>query len=238
MKPSFALLIVAVIAGAVQAAPAADISGQIILEGTPPPEQEIPQVKDDPYCGKLHTEPVKTRFYVVGSKGELADVFVTLKGIKGQSTGASAAPAVLDQRGCEYLPYVLAIQTQQKMLVKNSDPLMHNIHPTPAVPGNKEENRAQMPNGPDLTFTFPKAETFLRLKCDVHQWMFAYVSVVDHPYFAVSDKTGRYTIKNVPPGKYTVEAYHRKAAPLSAPATKQIDLKGDNVTADFKLEAR
>jgi hypothetical protein len=238
MKPSFALLIVAVIAGAVQAAPAADISGQIILEGTPPPEQEIPQVKDDPYCGKLHTEPVKTRFYVVGSKGELADVFVTLKGIKGQSTGASAAPAVLDQRGCEYLPYVLAIQTQQKMLVKNSDPLMHNIHPTPAVPGNKEENRAQMPNGPDLTFTFPKAETFLRLKCDVHQWMFAYVSVVDHPYFAVSDKTGRYTIKDVPPGKYTVEAYHRKAAPLSAPATKQIDLKGDNVTADFKLEAR
>jgi hypothetical protein len=237
MKHTFALLVVAGVV-ALPAAPAADLSGAITLEGTPPPEQEIPQIRDDPNCGKLHTHPVKTTFYVVGPKGELADVFVTLKGIKGKSTGASAAPAVLDQRGCQYFPYVMAIQTQQKMLVKNSDPVMHNIHPTPSVSGNKEDNRAQMPDGPDLTYTFPKAETFLRLKCDVHPWMFAYVSVVDHPYFAVTDQAGRYTIKNVPPGKYTVEAYHRKAAPLSAPATKQIEIKGDNLTLDFTLEAK
>ena len=144
----------------------------------------------------------------------------------------------MDQRGCEYLPYVMAIQTNQKLLVKNSDPVMHNIHPTPAAPGNKEENRAQVAGSPDLTFTFPTAENFLRLKCDVHPWMFAYVSVVDHPYFAVSDKSGKYTIKNVPNGKYTIEAYHRKAAPASAPATKEVEVKGGDVTADFTLEAK
>jgi len=238
MRNHSAFLILAGLGIALQGAVAADISGTITLEGKPPPEQEITQVRDDPYCGKLHKEAVKTRFYVVGPKGELADVFVTLKGTKAKSTGASEPAAVMDQRGCEYFPYVMAIQTNQKMLVKNSDPVMHNIHPTPAVRGNKEENRAQMPNSPDLTFTFPAPETFLRLKCDVHPWMFAYVSVVDHPFFAVTDKAGKYTIKNVPDGKYTLEIFHRKAAPLSAPTTKKIEIKGDNLTADFKLEAK
>lgn len=238
MRKYTAFLVLAGAASALQVAAAADISGTITLEGTPPPEQEITQVRDDPYCSKLHNVPVKTRFYVVGSKGELADVFVTLSGTKAKSTGSSEPAAVMDQRGCEYYPYVLAIQTNQKMLVKNSDPVMHNIHPTPSVRGNKEENRAQMPNGPDLTFSFPMAETFLRLKCDVHPWMFAYVSVVDHPYFAVTDKNGKYTIKNVPDGKYTLEVFHRKAAPLSAPTTKKVEIKGGSMTADFKLEAR
>jgi hypothetical protein len=82
------------------------------------------------------------------------------------------------------------------------------------------------------------AETFLRLKCDVHPWMFAYVSVVDHPFFAVTDKAGKYTIKNVPDGKYTLEVFHRKAAPMSAPTTKRIEIKGGDMTADFKLEAK
>ena len=237
MKNPLPFLIV-VGAATLQGAVAADISGTIILSGTPPPEEEITQIKTDPNCGKLHTGPVKTRFYVVGSKGELADVFVKLQGIKGKSNGASAPPLVLDQRGCEYIPYIMAIQTNQKMLVKNSDPVMHNIHPTPAAPDNKEENRAQMPNGPDLTFTFPSAENFLRLKCDVHPWMFAYVSVVDHPYFAVTDKAGNYVIKNVPAGHYTMEVYHRKAAPASAPLTRKIEVKGSDLRADFTLEAK
>jgi plastocyanin len=238
MKRTIALLTVAAVGAWVHTACAGDITGTVTLKGTPPPELEITQVKEDVNCGKLHTSPVKTRFYVAGPKGELADVFVTLKGISGKSTGASAPAAVLDQKGCEYLPYVFAIQTGQKLTVKNSDPVLHNIHPTPTAEGNKEENKAQMPNGPDLTFTFPKPEVFLRFKCDVHPWMFSYACVTDHPYGAVTDKDGKYSLKNVPDGKYTVEVYHRKAAPAKAPVAKEVEVKGGNVTADFELEVK
>jgi len=238
MKRTIGLLTVAAVGSWIQTACAGDITGTITLKGTPPPELEITQVKEDVNCGKLHTTPVKTRFYVAGPKGELADVFVTLKGVSGKSAGASAAPAVLDQKGCEYLPYVFALQTGQKLTVKNSDPVLHNIHPTPTAEGNKEENKAQMPNGPELSFTFPKPEVFLRFKCDVHPWMFAYACVTDHPYGAVTEKDGKYTLKNVPDGKYTVEVYHRKAAPAKSPVTKEVEVKGGNVTADFELEVK
>ena len=238
MKKCFALVIVTALSGAFSAVFAGDISGTVTLKGTPPPEKEITQIKEDPNCGKLHTEPVKTRFYVKGANDGLADVFVTLKGVSGKSTGASAPPVTLDQKGCEYVPYVFTIQTGQKLLVKNSDPVLHNIHPTPAAPGNKEENRAQAPGQPELSFSFPSPETFLRFKCDVHPWMFSYACVTDHPYSAVTDKDGKYTIKNVPDGKYTVEVYHRKAAPANAPVGKEVEVKGGNVSQDFALEAK
>ena len=236
MKTISAFSVIAGLAAGLQVAAAGDITGTITLKGTPPPEKEITQIKDDANCGKLHTEAVKTRFYVVGAKGELADVLVTLKGISGKSMGASAEPATIDQKGCEYIPYVMAVQTGQKIVVKNSDPVMHNIHPTPAAAGNEEVNKAQMPGGADLTLSFPTAENFLRIKCDVHPWMFSYVTVVDHPYFAVSGKDGSFTIKNVPPGKYTLVAMHRKAA--AAGVEKEIEVKADGAKADFTLEAK
>ena len=236
MKTIFALSVFAGLAAGLQVAVAGDITGTITLKGTPKPELEITQIKDDANCGKLHTEAVKTRFYVVDGKGGLADVFVTLKGISGKSTGASAEPAMIDQKGCEYIPYVMAVQTGQKIVVKNSDPVMHNIHPTPSVAGNEEANKAQPPGGADLTFSFPTAENFLRVKCDVHPWMFSYVNVVDHPYFAVSGKDGSFTIKSVPPGKYTLVAMHRKAA--LAGVEKEIEVTADGAKADFTLEAK
>jgi len=237
MKRTFALAIVFGLGAVLQVATAGDISGAITLKGTPPAEKPITPLKDDPNCGKLHTDTPTTHHYVVGPKGELANVFITLKEMSGKSTGASAPPVVLDQKGCEYVPQILAIQTDQKLLVKNSDPVAHNIHPSPVVPGNKEDNKMQVPNGPDLTFSFPKQEIFLKVLCNVHTWMFAYVCVVDHPYFAISDKDGKYTIKNVPDGKYTLEVYHRKAA-APTPVTKEIEVKGGNVTADFTLDAK
>ena len=213
---------------------AGTIVGTATLKGTPPPEKVLPL---DPSCGKLHPAGAKptTRFYVAGSKGELSDVFVTLTGITGKSTGPSQPPAVLDQKGCEYLPYVMAVQTGQKLLVKNSDPVLHNVHPTPK-PGtqNKEGNRAQLPKGPDLEFVFPDAEEFLRFKCDVHPWMFAYICVVDHPYFSVTGKEGTFKIANVPPGKYTLKAAHRKGGEL----TKEVEVKDGDVQVDFVFEVK
>src|ERR1035437_3431988 len=213
---------------------AADITGVVTLKGTPPPEKEITPLKDDPTCGKMHATPPMTHFYVVGSKGELADVVVMLKGVTGKSTGASATPAVLDQRGCEYLPAILAVQTGQKITIKNSDPVLHNVHTTPMVAGNNEQNQAQMQGAADITFAFDKTENFLKFKCDVHPWMFAWVTVVDSPYFAVTDKDGKFTIKDVPPGKYTVTALHRKAAP--AGVDQEVEVKADGTKADFSLE--
>src|SRR6202012_5191694 len=108
---------------------AADITGVITLKGTPPPEREITPLEDDPTCGALHTDKPTTHFYVVSPSGGLADVVVSLD-VTGKSTGASAPPAVLDQKGCLYVPTILAVQTGQKITVKNSDPCIHNVHTT------------------------------------------------------------------------------------------------------------
>jgi plastocyanin len=236
MKAISTLTLVAALVAGLQSVSAGDITGKVTLKGTPPPEKLITPLMDDANCGKLHTEPVKTRFYVVGPGGGLADTVVMLKGITGKSTGATAAPLEVDQKGCEYIPYVAAVQTGQKIVVKNSDPVLHNIHTTPTVAGNEEENKAQMPGGADLSFSFPQPENFLRFKCDVHPWMFAYVTVVDSPYFAVTGEDGTYTIKNVPPGKYTIVAMHRKAAPDGV--EQQIEVTADGAKADFTLEAK
>jgi len=215
---------------------AGDITGKVTLKGTPPPEKEITSIKDDANCGKLHTEPVKTRFYVVGKDSGLAETVVMLKGISGKSTGASASPIVIDQKGCFYTPYVTACQTGQKIVVKNSDPVLHNVHSEPVVDGNKSFNLPHMAGAPDLNFTYGKAENFLKFKCDVHPWMFAYVTVVDHPYFAVTDKDGNFTIKDVPAGKYTITALHRKAAATGV--DQEIEVKADGAKADFTVEAK
>lgn len=227
-------LTVAGLAGVVQLAAAGDITGTITLKGTPPKEKEITPLKEDPTCGKLHSEMPTTHFYVVGPNGALADVVVSVQGAKG-AAGAAAEPVTLDQKGCEYVPQILAVQTGQKIVVKNSDPVLHNVHDLPTTAGNQEQNKAQMPGGPPLDFSFSKPEDFLKFKCDVHPWMFAWVSVFDHPYFAVSGKDGTFKISNVPAGKYTLKAMHRKAGAT----TQEIEVKeGAPTKVDLTLEAK
>ncbi len=226
MKISSVFLLVAALA-AVPVLRAADITGVITLQGTPPAEKEITPLEEDPTCGSLHTDKPTTHFYVVGAKGELADVVVSLN-VTGKSTGESAAPVVLDQKGCLYSPTIFAVQTGQKITIKNSDPCIHNVHTTSKA-GNADHNDAQMSGGADLTYTFDKPEDFLKFQCDVHPWMFAWVTVVDSPYFAVSDKDGKFTIKNVPPGKYTITAVHRKLGKQTA----AVEVKDSDVTVSF-----
>jgi plastocyanin len=233
MKKFALVLLLAVLAGA-SIAPAADIIGTVTLNGTPPPEVPYTPLMNDPTCSAMYTSAPTTHFYVVGPNHELADVIVSLKGVTGKSTGASQSPVVLDQKGCLYVPQILAIQTGQKLLVKNSDPCIHNVHCVPTVPGNPESNQVQMPGGPDLTFTFSKPEMFLKFKCDVHPWMFAWVSVFDSPCYCLSDKEGKFVIKNVPPGKYTVEADHRKLGTL----TKDVEVKDSDVTVNFAFDVK
>lgn len=203
---------------------AADITGKVKLKGTPKPE--IP-IQMDANCGKLQPKPVTTRHFVVGSDNGLANVFVYLK--NAPKTPATGEGPLLDQVGCMYEPYVMGVVTGQKFKVKNSDALLHNVHATPKV--NKEFNFAQVSKGQVNEKSFDQPEVLVRVKCDVHPWMFAYVGVVDHPYFAVTDKDGNFTIKNVPAGKYTIEAMHLKAAPTGK--TQETEA---GKTVNFELE--
>jgi plastocyanin len=217
---------------------AADVTGVITFKGTPPAEREIAPIKDDPNCSAMYPGALpKTTFYVVGKGGELADVVVSLKDasgkeITGKSTGTSVASTELDQKGALYMPQILAMQTGQKLIVKNSDPVVHNVHTKPV--SNPESNQVQMADGPDLTFTFDKPEMFLKFQCDVHPWMFAWVSVFDNPYFAMSDKDGKFAIKNVPPGKYTLVASHRKLGTQTA----EIEVTDGGAAQSFSFEMK
>lgn len=183
----------------------------------------------DPACGNLHkgTKPT-TQFYVVSTDGGLADVFVHIvKGLENRNFLPPEKALVLDQVGCVYVPYVGGAQVGQTLEVRNSDPLLHNVHPTPAVTGNPEYNKAQLPKAPPLLFRWNNPEVFLRFKCDVHPWMFSYIGLVNHPYFAVTDTNGNFTIQNVPPGSYTVELYHRKSGKI----TKDIIVNAGHTTS-------
>lgn len=230
---SINLLAGLLMAASLSAAQAADITGKITLKGTPTAEKDLPL---DPSCGKLWpNEKPKTRFYVQGAEGGLGDVFVYLKGADLKSP-APSKPSLLDQKGCEYLPYISGLQVGQKLLVRNSDPVLHNVHATPKI--NKEFNLAQMAGGKDIERTFDQSEVFVRFKCDVHPWMFAYVGVLPHGFFAVTDKDGKYKIEGVPAGKYTLVAFHRKAHVTEDKAiTQEITVGDQPVTQNFTVEA-
>ncbi len=239
MKLNLKLSLAAAAFAAIQLATAGDITGSITFKGAAPAEKELTPIKEDPNCAILYPGALpKTKFYVVGAGGELADVVVSLKGISGKSTGASAAAVTLDQKGALYTPQIVAIQTGQKLVVKNSDPLVHNVHMEPTVKENignpARLNQVQMQGGADLNYTFDQPELFLKFKCDVHPWMFAWVSVFDHPYFAMSGADGKFTIKNVPAGKYTLEAAHRKLGTQTA----EIEVKADGATQSFSFEKK
>ncbi len=212
---------------------AADISGAIFYEGTPPPEIPITPLKNDPVCGTLYAKMPTTHFYKVGPHRGLGDVVVSLTGLHRTSMGAEAAPLVIDQKGCQYTPYISACQTGQTIIVRNSDPVLHNVHVIPQNPKNQEVNRAQVPGGPDIKLTLNAPEPFVLFKCDVHPWMFAFVSVFDHPYFSVSGEDGHYRIHNVPPGSYTIVARHRKAGTLQ----QNVVVRDQDVKLDFTFKA-
>ncbi len=230
MNKYFPSLLVVAVAATLQTLSAADISGKVTLKGKPIPETPIPL--EGTTCGPVVHTALTTRHYVVGPDKGLANVFVYIK------QGASPAPAsagsspVLDQVNCQYEPYVMGLVTGQKFTIRNSDSLMHNIHATPRA--NKEFNFAQVQKGQEnKEKSFDKPEVLVRVKCDVHPWMFAWIGVVDHPYFAVTDKDGSFKISNLPAGTYTIEAYHLKAGAKHQEITLGAT---DTKKADFELE--
>lgn len=188
------------------AADGATLSGLVKLEGTPAPAGNV-QMGADPNCQSQHSGPVSQQEIVLGPAGELANVFIYVKDFKG-TVPPPSAPALLNQQGCLYIPHVSGIQVNQPLQIKNSDPTLHNVHCLAKV--NKEFNEGQPVQGMVATKTFSKPEVMMKFKCDVHSWMSSYMAVLPHPYFSVSGNGGNFSIANLPPGTYTVEAWHEK----------------------------
>jgi len=187
------------------------ISGAVAFTGTPPAPKKI-ATDADPACGQKNPN-LSTEDTVV-KDGKLANALVYIKegtladGTKiGDWSFKTPAEAVtLNQDGCHYKPHVSAVMVNQNLNITNSDPTQHNIHFTPK--NNPDWNQSQPNGAAPLTHSFKVAEVLVPVKCNQHPWMKAYVAVLKHPFAAVSAEDGSFTIKGVPPGTYTVVAWH------------------------------
>ncbi len=187
---------------------AGTLAGKAVFSGTVPAPQKI-DMGADPTCSSLHTEPVYSEEIVTNPDGTLQNVFVYVKqGLEGKNFQAPQTSAILDQKGCHYSPHVSGVQVGQKLQILNSDSTLHNVHGMPTQ--SKEFNLGMPIQGMKLDRTFDKPEIMVKFKCDVHPWMRAYVGVLEHPFFGVTGASGTFEIKDLPAGKYTIEAWHEK----------------------------
>lgn len=203
---------------AVDPATAGTVTGRVVLEGPPPKAQTI-RVDGDKTCAKLVPGAERqTETWVVGEGGGLANVFVYVKtGLEGRSFPVPSEPVILDQQKCWYTPRVVGVRVGQSFQVVNSDPLLHNVRAQAEV--NQAFNQGQPVQGIRYNHTFSTEEVMVPMKCDVHAWMNAWVGVVSHPYFAVTGPTGEFSLPNLPPGTYTVEAWHEAAGTTTGTVT-------------------
>jgi hypothetical protein len=178
----------------------------------PPTENDVIRMRADPMCGKASGGQRVVQETVVASEdGSLANVFVQLQGVF-PSQPAPSAPVTIDQRGCIYSPRVVGLQMGQPLRVQNSDPGLHNVH---GVSGQDEFNIGQPLAGMVNTIQL-NHEGIVRLQCDVHGWMVAFVGVVRHRYFAVTGRAGTFELRDVPIGTYTVRSWHERYGALTA----------------------
>ena len=198
-------------------ATAGSITGTVKLEGIPPVFRPI-DMSAEPACVRANRTPVVPPGGVLGPHDALADVVVYVKsGLGNYKYDQPTEPAVLDQKGCMYIPRILAFRTHQLLDIKNTDPVTHNVHPMPH--DNKPWNRS-LPQGADpFVASFPNQELAIPVACNIHPWMRAYLFVFAHPYFQVTSKPGDFDLANLPPGTYTIEAWHERFGTLDQTVT-------------------
>jgi plastocyanin len=203
-------------------ATAASVSGSVKFDGAAPKPAKI-DMSQDPACkGSNNVETL------VVDNGNLANVFVYVKeGLGNRTFEVPKTSAVIDQDGCRYHPHVLGVMTGQNVEIQNTDPTTHNIHPTPQA--NREWNESQPPKAAPIEKTFAREEILLPVKCNQHPWMKMYVNVVKSPFFAVTGPDGKYELKGLPPGDYTLAFVHEKLGEqdqkvtLAAKDSKKVD---------------
>ncbi len=184
-----------------------DVAGYVRVEGAVPANPRL-QLEGDPYCNQQNPNGAMSENFVVDNGG-LENVFVYVKdGLGDYWFDTPTEQLKLDQHACRYQPHVLGVRVGQKLAISNSDDTLHNVHAL--AKSNREWNKGQnLKNMVDVK-VFSKPEVMVHFKCDVHNWMHAYVGVLNHPYFAVTHDGGKFELKGLPAGTYTVEAWHEK----------------------------
>lgn len=187
----------------------ATITGKVKFTGTKPANPRI-DMSEEPQCKAKHQTPPTAEAVVVNANGTLANAFVYVRaGLPaGAKYQAPATPVVIDQDGCRYKPHVFGLMVGQTLEIRNSDPLLHNIKAKATK--NRPFNISQPTAGMKTTRTFSASEVMVSLECNVHGWMNAYVGVLPHGFFGVTGTDGSFSIKNLPAGTYTIEAWHEK----------------------------
>jgi hypothetical protein len=230
MKSFFWIVEVFSIVGLVSTLQAADLSGRVVLKGVPPPEKQIDLA--NPVLAAKYPQGLTTRHYQVASDGGLKNVLVYIAGdFSKMHFTAPTTAAVLEHSAGLFNPYVIGVQTGQSIEFKCPD---GNMCTFMVLPQNNSSFVSGILPQVKVTHTFSKPELPVRVKCDVHPWNYAYVGVFAHPFFAVTDENGRFTISGIPEGKYTIAVLH----PHAGKAEKSVELTGKGVTLDFEVTAK
>jgi hypothetical protein len=206
------------------------VSGKITYEGTPAKQKPIDMSKE-PSCAKQYSTPATTETVVTGPNNALENVVVYISAGAPDDPAPSQA-AVFTQKGCRYTPHVLAFQVNQQLEVVNDDQTSHNIHPLPKV--NREWNKSQPPGTPPIVDKYDKPE-FIPVKCNVHPWMHGTFAVLKNSHYSISAEGGDFKLPNLPPGKYTVTAWHESYGEQ----TQEVTIAGSETkTVNFVFKAK
>lgn len=206
------------------------LTGNVKIKGEIPRRRKISS-NADPKCAAVHGgDGIYSEEVVADPAGNVQWAFVQVKeGLSVDKIGTPKTPVVVEQKGCRFAPHVTGVMVGQDLMFRNQDPLMHIVHVSPRT--NKEFGFSQARIGEERAKQFTAKET-IRLFCDVHPWMVAWIIVTDHPYYAVTGADGKYKIRNLPPGKYTIEVWHESYKAV----TQEIEVKGrESKTANFVL---
>jgi len=209
----------------------ATLTGRVKIKGEIPKRRKI-STGADPKCAAMHPGDLFTDDFVIDAAGNVQYALIYVKeGLGDQKFTAPKAPVVVEQKGCRFEPHVMGIMVGQELVFRNMDELMHIVHVVPRA--NREFGFSQAKRGEERPKTFTAKEV-IRLFCDVHPWMVAWIHVFDHPLYTVTGADGKFKLK-VPPGKYTIEAWHDGYKAV----TQEIEVKAkDSKTLNFELTDR
>jgi hypothetical protein len=207
------------------------ITGRVTYTGTPAKPLPI-NMSAQPECVKLYSKPLMTEKVVTGPGNALQNVVVYISAGASDVSPAPATPADFEQHNCRYTTHVLAFRVGQDVKIANNDPFNHNIHPLPKL--NREWNKIQLPGTPPFVYSYDNEE-FIPIKCNIHAWMQAYFVVLKTSHFAVTGEDGQFSLPRLPPGRYTITAWHETYGTKSQEITIA---DGQSLTLDFLFQAK